>query len=98
MNGKKWNAKIYDINKNVISELKNGNGFIIVFGFNGTLDFEGEYLNGLKNGKCKEYYDSSHIKSEGEYLNGQINGTYREYDYQGNLIFKGEFLNGKKLK
>ena len=36
---------------------------------------EGEYLNGKRNGKGKEYYDNGDLKFEGEYLNGvQING------------------------
>ena len=36
------------------------------------LIFEGEYLNGKKNGKGKEYYENDQIKFEGEYLNGKI--------------------------
>ena len=36
--------------------------------------YEGEYLNGEKNGKGKEYYDNGQIKFEGEYLNGKKNG------------------------
>ena len=34
--------------------------------------FEGEYLNGKKNGKGKEYYENGQIKFEGEYLKGKI--------------------------
>ena len=33
------------------------------------LKFEGEYLNGEKNGKGKEYHDNGKLKYEGEYLN-----------------------------
>jgi len=36
-----------------------------------VLIFEGEYLNGEKNGKGKEYYNNSKLKFEGEYLNGK---------------------------
>ena len=32
------------------------------------LKFEGEYLNGEKSGKAKEYYDNNKLKFEGEYL------------------------------
>ena len=35
----------------------------------GYLLFEGEYLNGQRNGKVKEYYQNSKIKFEGEYYN-----------------------------
>ena len=32
--------------------------------------YEGEYLNGKRNGKGKEYYLNGKLKFEGEYLNG----------------------------
>ena len=39
---------------------------------NGKLKFEGEYSNGQRNGKGKEYkYDK--LSFEGEYLNGKRN-------------------------
>ena len=36
-------------------ELKEGNGTIQEFDYNGKLIFKGEYLNGKRNGKGKEY-------------------------------------------
>ena len=34
--------------------------------------FEGEYLNGERNGKCKAFhFDNGKLKFEGEYLNGK---------------------------
>jgi len=38
------------------------------------LIFEGEYLNGERNGKGKEYKCEGKLKFEGEYLNGERNG------------------------
>ena len=38
------------------------------------LIFEGEYLNGEKNGKGKEYDSDGILIYEGEYLNGERNG------------------------
>ena len=35
------------------------------------ITFEGEYLNGKRNGKGKEYYEDGKIKFEGEYFKGQ---------------------------
>ena len=63
--------------------------------------FEGEYLNGERNGKGKEYLLSPFVLDpiliyEGEYLNGKRNGKGKEYDSKGILIFEGEYLNGKK--
>ena len=58
------------------------------------LIFEGEYLNGRRNGKGKEFTNSG-IIFEGEYANGKRNGKGKLYDYNtGNLIFEGEYLNG----
>ena len=63
---------------------------------NNRLIFEGEYLNGKRNGKGKEYNDNWLIKYEGEYLNGKRNGKGKEYYHDGILKFEGEYLNGKK--
>ena len=64
--------------------------------------FEGEYLNGKRNGKGKEYYDNGELKFEGEYLNGKKwNGKgfnkNNEIEYEikdGNGKVK-EYYNGK---
>ena len=63
---------------------------------NNKLVFEGEYLNGKRNGKGIAYYDNGNISFEGEYLNGKRNGNGKEYDYDGRREFEGEYLNGKK--
>ena len=64
----KWNGKGYDENGNVIYELINGNGKVKEYDDNGILEFEGEYLNGKRNGKGKKYL-GNHIISDGEYVN-----------------------------
>ena len=65
------------------------------YNYKDELEYDGEYLNGKRNGKGKEYHDGTLI-FEGEYLNGKRNGKGKEYDYDGNLIFEGEYLNGKE--
>ena len=52
-----------------------------------ALKFEGEYKNGKKNGKGKEFYKSYEIY-ENEYLEGEKSGS--------KLIFEGEYLNGER--
>ncbi len=48
---------------------------------------KGEYLNGRKSGKGKEYYENGNIKFEGEYLNGKkLEGI--GYDEKGNEVLK----------
>ena len=63
---------------------------------NDKLIFKGEYLNGKRNGKGKEYFDEEHIRYVGQYLNGKRNGKGKEYYKNEQLKFNGEYLNGKK--
>ena len=107
-NGKEWNGKGYNPNNGIIYELKNGKGikkkYIWETGDPGDdwyvekdiLIFEGEYLNGEKNGKGKEYDFDGKLKFEGEYVNNRKNGKGKEYNSQGNLIFEGEYLYDHK--
>ena len=68
-------------------------------GYSDKLLFEGEYLNGKRNGKGKEYDDYGNLEFEGEYLNGEkLDGKEKEYDDNGNLLFEGEYLNGIKFQ
>ena len=66
--------------------------------FNDQIVFEGNCLNGKKNGKGKEYdeSDDDNIIFEGNYLNGKKSGKGKEYDRYNNLIFNGEYSNGKR--
>ena len=61
-----------------------------------TLKFEGEYSNGKRHGKGKEYYSTGELIFEGEYLNGKRHGKGKEYDKFGKIKFEGEYLNGKR--
>ena len=91
-----------DISFSLVLEgnLKNGlkDGLIKKF-YLGQLTFEGEYLNGVRNGKGKEYdKNNGNLLFEGEYFNGKKwNGIYKEYYNYENLIkFEGEYLSGNK--
>ena len=59
-----------------------------------SLKFEGEYLNGRKNGIGKEYFYKGKLKFEGEYLNGKKNSESKEYYYDRKIKFEGEYFNG----
>ena len=47
---------------------------------NGKLKYEGEYLNGERNGKGKEYWYDGTLIFEGEYLNGKKLEKPKKYD------------------
>ena len=70
---KKWNGKGYDENGNIIYELINGNGYVKEYDNYGKLEYEGEYLNGKRNGKGKEYDYNGKLIFEGEFINGERN-------------------------
>ena len=96
---KKWDGKGYDENGNIIYELKQGNGKVKEYDDFGRLIFEGEYLNGERNGKAKIYnaYFQGKLVFEGEYLNGKKNGKAKEYGRgTDKLKFEGEYLNDEK--
>ena len=97
-NGKRWSGKGYDGKNNIVYEIKYGKGLIKDYQDNKVFTFEGEYLNGEKNGKGKEYYFDGKLKFEGQFLEDQKNGKGKEYDDNGNLIFEGEFLYNHRLK
>ena len=96
LKGKKWNIKEYDKNGNIINELINGKGYMNEYNINDIKIFEGEYINGLKNGKGKEYYNNGILFFEGEYLNGLRNGKGKEYYNNGKIYSDGEYFYGKK--
>ena len=57
--------------------------------------FEGEYLNGKRNGKGKEYNDKGIIVFEGDYVKGTKTGKGKEY-VKGRLVFEGNYSNNHK--
>ena len=71
-----------------------------------VLCFEGQILEGLKNGKGKEYFvdDNNKIKFEGEYINGQkwngigydINGK-KQYELKDGSGYIFEYNNNNSL-
>ena len=97
LNDIKWNGKGYDKNNNIIYELKDGNGFVKLFSQFGQLIYEGECLNGEKNGKGKEYHDSlGNVIFEGEFSKGKRwKGKEKQYDNEGKLILEVTYLDGK---
>ena len=93
--GKITNIKQYGENGE-INELKEGKGIMKEYTYDGVFVFEGEYLNGKRNGKGKEYcevFNNNILVFEGEYLNGKKwNG--KGYDKKHNVIYEIKNGNG----
>ena len=94
LNGKTWNGSGYNINDNLDFKIKDGKGNIKYYDYNDVLIFEGEYINGERNGKGKEYYENGKLRFEGEYKNEKIwNG--KGYNINGNIEYEIKIGNGK---
>ena len=76
------------------TNIKNRKGVEYKIKKDNLLVFKGEYLNGKRNGKGREYYDNNNLKYQGEYKEGKIwNG--KGYDIKGKLEFEVKNGNGK---
>ena len=96
LNGERWNGKGYDINGNKVLEIENGIGKGKEYNFYGKLEYEGEYINGIRNGKGKEYKGDK-IIFEGEFIKWKRkNGIIKEYSYDDILLYEGEYLNWER--
>ena len=88
------NLKHYKIlsKKYIIYETKNfGKEYL---GENGNLLYEGEYINGKRNGKGKEYNSEEQLEYEGDFKNGKKEGIGKAYSKGSILIYEGEYKNG----
>ena len=63
---------------------------------NHSIKYEGEYIDNIKNGEWKTYYENGKEKYVENYKNGAINGKCKEYNESGKLVFEGEYKKGIK--
>ena len=78
LNGKRWTGTVY-LDDGCINELVDGKG--IMEEIDKEFDFikyKGEYLNGEKNGKGKEYTQDGDLFFEGEYIK-EKNGMEKDF-------------------
>ena len=94
MNIRLVSYKIFSRKYIIYETNKKGKEYDTYLDKNDVLIYEGEYLNGKRNGKGKEYnHINNEVEFEGEFLNGKRNGKGKEYDYKGKLEFEGEYFN-----
>ena len=96
LNIKLLNYKIFSGNYTTIYE--NNKKRKIYDAYTDKLIFEGEFLNGQKNGKGQEYDNNNNIIFDGEYINGERNGKGLEYYDNGKIKYEGEYNYGKKME
>ena len=65
------------------------------FNKHAVLIAEGVYLNGMKHGTWREYYDDTGaILIEENYWFGIQHGLYKSFHPNGQIFSEGEFVNG----
>ena len=98
------NYKILSGKYSTVKKNGNGKGRVYILKTK-RLIFEGEFLNGKKNGKGKEFDEENHLIFYGEYLDGKFwNGigkakndnNHSDSDNDDSLFF--EYINGKKYQ
>ena len=71
---------------------------IRIYSLDGNLEYEGDFLNGLYDGKGK-LYEKSKIKYEGDFKRGIFQGygkgkLYKSENIDDYLLYEGNFVNG----
>jgi len=61
-----------------------------------TLQSEGDFNNGKKNGDWTNYYPSGQISSKGKYENDEPVGKWEYFFEDGKVSSSGDFVSGKK--
>lgn len=100
-NGKKNGlVKYYFKNKHIYSwKWKNGknDGFNTSRYSDGSLKFDGIYIEGKLKGDVTRYYKGGNIKSKEIYKLGKLEGVCQNFYNSGVIKSKGNFLNGKRI-
>jgi hypothetical protein len=64
---------------------------------NGNLAYEYPMIKGRKNGKCKEYYTDSKMKSESYYRDGILHGIFKGFSSAGEPLKETFWFSGKQI-
>jgi hypothetical protein len=62
-------------------------GFAKFYNLSGSLEYEGNYINGVKNGSGRTFYENGKVKDSMCYINNLIHGKAYNYDSSGMLEF-----------
>ena len=63
--------------------------------FKNIKEYEGDIVNGVKEGKGTEFYKNKNKRYEGYFKNGNHHGNGKEYYDNGKIKYEGEFNNNK---
>ena len=81
---------------NYAEGMRNGNWKS--FYADGTLRFEGKFVDDLPNGEHTWHWPDGNIKQQGQYVMGRKNGDWKRYDESGLLIININYRGGREVK
>lgn len=100
----------YSQEAHIVAQHDNGNPSVVVYikgkgknqekvkeeGYyeNGTLEYVGEFKNGLEHGTFLYYYEDGTLHIEEEWKNGKENGKVFEYSPDGQLALEQTWKDG----
>lgn len=64
----------------------------------GSISYEGKFVDDLPNGEHTWYWDNGKIKKQGKYSMGRKNGDWKKYDFSGQLFINISYQAGKEIK
>ncbi len=94
----KWVYHVGDVKQVVQYAEGQRNGWSRYYYSDGTLFFEGKFVDDLPNGEHKWYWPNGKLKAVGSYSMGLKNGDWKKFDPQGNLIINITYQRGKEVK
>ena len=62
----------------------------------GKIKSEGEYVDGVKVGEWKTYFESSELESSINFMEGEKDGPFKFFHQNGELKAIGSYKNGKE--
>ena len=94
-NGREY---VIENDKNIYSKntRKPYTGVLIMYFDNGKIKYEGNIVDGKKNGIMKSYYENGQLQEEGHYKEGKYEGLWRRYFDNGILSIKGNYKDDKQ--
>jgi len=101
--GKRWNGKTYNFAGIEEFEIINGTGNIREYNIYGIKIYEGDIVNGVKEGFGQEFFEGK-LEYEGIFVNGKRDVEGTEYypsgkiEYQGGYKFGSRHGNGKEYE
>ena len=94
----KWIYSVGDTKEETFYSEDMKNGWDRIYLKDGTLLFEGKFIDDNPNGEHNWYWPNGKLKQTGKYIMGIKNGDWKKYDENGQLYLTITYKQGKEVK